>query len=118
MKKRVYAFDLDVKEYLKEEFGGFQENGGVMMPLVGVLIEVVEPIKTGHDYCGEGLDGDNCVPSGIYKVGALTHISPLGVSCQGELLTPLGEEKVVCEFCAGYAGQVTMDWLGCKKVVL
>ena len=36
-----------------------------MMPPVGVLIEVVEPIKTGHDYCGEGLDRDNCVPSDL-----------------------------------------------------
>lgn len=115
MRSHVEAYDRQVAEHLKNEFGEVYGWSGIMIPPPGVLIEVVELLQTCHSTSGSGLDykNGNSIPQGIYEVGRLT----VGFSSFWSSLQSLQGRENTIRFCAGYGDRITIDWRGAKKFV-
>jgi len=117
MRKYLNAGDREVRQYLLEEFGGMQKfDGCVLLPPRRVVIKIEERLQTCHPSSGNGLDHDNCIPPGIYKMGEMS----AGFTSHWCWLEGLfGGHDI--KFCAGYCETLphspgsTIDWRGVKK---
>ncbi len=102
---------LDVVQHLRRHFeweGGCAACG-IVAPLRGCIFTVVEPIKTCHEKSGHGLDTQNALPPGTYKVlGHEQHRD--GASHWLELEDCKTKQRV--QLCHGYSKSICMDWRG------
>jgi len=94
------------KEYIRQEFGKVENCCGVIVPMRGSVVEVLEPLQECHGYNAP----NNFVPLGEYLI----------VYLRGDYAShwvylenvKIGELK---DFCAGYGNQCTIDWRGARK---
>jgi len=107
MKYYIGTNSEELRKYLKEEFGGFQECHGVLAPPAGTVIDIVEPLQTCHRI-GEGLDY-KCIPICTLIVGKLIP----GVLSHFMVATIIPNE--VIRFEAGYSYQNCIDWRATVK---
>lgn len=110
MKKVVRADDSSLQEYLQSEFGDLENCCGVLIPKPGTTVEILEALETCHFSAGSGLDGNQCIPPGVYTI--LWH--------KGDFASHWGwleciNDGSIINFCSGYGHQITVDWRGAKK---